>query len=150
MVVLLEGSPISTEELWSTGKVTIGLLVSSLTNDILPRLFSLAGQSALGRVLLLPTLFHLRMMEASVVLGFFNAAEMFWYPSPGLCLDTILSLSSMDNSFDLMTWFFILTCTVNCRTLYRQVCAFPNHVQSITFTTGGLQLSCRKISRMIN
>jgi hypothetical protein len=31
-----------------------------------------------------------------------------------------------------------LTCTVNCGTLYRQVCAFPNHVQSIEFTTGVL------------
>ena len=30
------------------------------------------------------------------------------------------------------------------------VCVFPNHVQSIEFTTGGLQLSCRNISRMIN
>ncbi|KAK6327106.1 hypothetical protein J4Q44_G00027510, partial [Coregonus suidteri] len=30
---------------------------------------------------------------------------------------------------------FALTCTVNCGTLYRQVCAFPNHVQSIEFTT---------------
>ena len=27
---------------------------------------------------------------------------MFWYPSQDLCLDTILSLSSTDNSFDLM------------------------------------------------
>ena len=44
---------------------------------------------------------------------------------------------------------FALTCTVNCGTLYRQVCAFPNHVQSIEFTTGGLQSSCRNISRMI-
>ena len=43
-----------------------------------------------------------------------------------------------------------LTCTVNCGTLYRQVCAFPNHVQSTEFTTGGLQLSCRNISRMIS
>ena len=34
---------------------------------------------------------------------------------------------------------FALTFTVNCGTLYRQVCAFPNHVQSIDFTTGGLQ-----------
>jgi hypothetical protein len=34
--------------------------------------------------------------------------------------------------------------TVNCGTLYRQVCAFPNHVQSIEFTIG------RNISRMIN
>ena len=43
-----------------------------------------------------------------------------------------------------------LTCTVNCGALYRQVCAFPNHVQSTEFTTGGLQLSYRNISRMIS
>jgi hypothetical protein len=44
---------------------------------------------------------------------------------------------------------FALTCTVNCVTLYRQVCAFPN-VQWIEFTTGGLQLNSWNISRMIN
>ena len=27
-----------------------------------------------------------------------------------------------------------------CGTLYRQVCAFPNHVLSIEYTTGGLQV----------
>ena len=32
----------------------------------------------------------------------------------------------------------------------RQVCAFQNHVQLIEFTTGGLQSSCRNISRVIN
>ena len=31
-----------------------------------------------------------------------------------------------------------------------QLGAFPNHVQSIEFITGGLQSSCRNISRMIN
>jgi hypothetical protein len=41
-------------------------------------------------------------------------------------------------------------CSVNCETLYRQVCAFPNHVQSIEFTTCGRQSSCRNITRMIN
>ena len=45
---------------------------------------------------------------------------------------------------------FALTCTVNCGTLYKQVCAFLNHVLSVEFTTGGLQSSCRNISRMIN
>jgi hypothetical protein len=30
------------------------------------------------------------------------------------------------------------------------VCAFPNHVQSFEFTTGGLQSSCGNISRIIN
>ena len=43
-----------------------------------------------------------------------------------------------------------LTCTVNCGTLYRLEYAFPKHVQSAEFTTGGLQLSCRNISRMIS
>ena len=43
-----------------------------------------------------------------------------------------------------------LTCTVNCGTLYRQVCAFSNSIQSIEFTTGLLQSSCRNISRRIN
>ena len=45
---------------------------------------------------------------------------------------------------------FALTCTVTGGTLYRQLCAFPNHVQSIEFTTGGLQSSFRNISRMFN
>jgi hypothetical protein len=35
---------------------------------------------------------------------------------------------------------FALTWTVNCGILYRQVCAFPNHVQSIEMTSGGLHL----------
>ena len=41
-----------------------------------------------------------------------------------------------------------LVFSLTCETLYRQ--AFPNHVQSIEFTTGGLQSSWRNISRMIN
>jgi hypothetical protein len=48
MVVPLEGFFISTEELWSSVRVTIGFLVTSLTKALLPRLFSLAGQPALG------------------------------------------------------------------------------------------------------
>ena len=42
MVVLLEGSHISIEELWSSVRVTIGFFVTSLTKALLPRLFSLA------------------------------------------------------------------------------------------------------------
>ena len=83
MFVLLEGSPISTEELWSSVRVTIRFLVTSLTKALLTRFFSLAGQPALGRVFVVPNFFNLSMMEATVFLGTFNAAEM--------CLDTILS-----------------------------------------------------------
>ena len=48
MAVLLEDSPISTEELWSSDRVTIGFLVTSLTKALLPRLLSLAGWPAVG------------------------------------------------------------------------------------------------------
>ena len=47
------------------------------------------------------------MMEANVFLGTFNAGEMYWYPSPGLCLNRILSRSSTDNFFDLTAWFLL-------------------------------------------
>ena len=77
MVVLLEGSPLSTEELWSSDRVTIGFLVTSLTKALLPRLLSLDGRPALGRVLVVPNFFHLRMMEATVLIGTFKAAEIF-------------------------------------------------------------------------
>jgi hypothetical protein len=59
------------------------------------------------RFLVVPNFFHLRMMEATVFLGTFNAAEMFWYPSPDLWLDTTLFQSSTDNSFDLMAWILL-------------------------------------------
>ena len=97
-------------------------------------------------VLMVLNFFHLRILEATVFLGTFNTADIFWYPSPDLCLDTILSRSSTDNSFNLVL-VFALSCTVNCGTLYRQLCAFPNHVQSINFTTSRLQSSCRIFSR---
>ena len=107
MVVLLECSPNSKEELWSSVRVTIGFLVTSLTKALLPRLLSLAGRPDLGRVLVVLNYFHLRMMEATVFLGSFNAADIFWYPSPDLCHDTILSRRSMVNSVDLMSWFLL-------------------------------------------
>ena len=105
MVVLLEGSPISTEGLWSSARVTIGFLVTSPSKALLPRLLGLAGRPALGRVLVVQNIFRLRMTEATVFLGIFNAAEIV--PSPDLCLDTILSRSFMDYSFDLMAWFLL-------------------------------------------
>jgi len=46
-------------------------------------------------------------MEATVLIGTFHAAEMFLYPSPDLCLDTILSWRSIDNSLDFMAWFVL-------------------------------------------
>jgi hypothetical protein len=88
MVVLLEGSLISTEELWSSVRVTIWLLVTSLTKALLYRLLSLARRPALGRVLVVLNLFHLRMMKATVFLGTFNAADIFLCTLPQICAST--------------------------------------------------------------
>ena len=46
MVFLLDGSAISTEELWSSVRVTIGFLVIYLTKALLPQLLSLARRPA--------------------------------------------------------------------------------------------------------
>ena len=66
MVVLVEGSPISTEEVWSFVRVTIEFLVTSLTKALLPPIAQFGWVPALGRVLVVPNGFHLRMMEATV------------------------------------------------------------------------------------
>lgn len=59
-------------------------------------------------------------------------------------IHTVLSLSSAGGSFNLMMFI------VNWETLYRQMCAFPNHAQSIEFTTDGHKSRCRNISMMTN
>ena len=100
MLVLLEGSPISTEELWSPVRVTIGFLVTYLTKANFPPIaqFGLTASSrkSVGGFKLIP----FKNDGGHCVLGTFNDAEI-WYP-PDLCLDTILFLSFSDNSFDLM------------------------------------------------
>ena len=63
------------------------------------------GLSPLGAFWQTPS--EVSFMEATVFLGTFNAAEYFCYHSLDLCLDKILSRSSMDNSFDLMSWFLL-------------------------------------------
>ena len=131
MVVLLEVSPISTEEPWSS------------VQGPSPRVLSLAGRPALGRVSVVKTAFcswlpsmlqkYLGTLPRSVP-RHNPVSEFYW--------------QLFRPSFDLMAWFLLWH--VNCGTLYRQVCVFPNHVQSIEFTTGGLQSSCSNNSRMIN
>ena len=76
-------------------------------NPFSPNLSVWPGRPALGKVLVVANFFHLRMMEATVFLETFNDAGIFWYPSPDLCLDTNLSQSSTDNSFNLMAWFLL-------------------------------------------
>lgn len=51
MLVLLEVSPLSTEELWSSGGEAIMFLVTSLTKVLLPLSVTLAVRPALVRIL---------------------------------------------------------------------------------------------------
>ena len=76
-------------------------LVTSLTKALPPRLFSLAGRPALGRVLVVPNFFHLRMMESTVFLETFNA-DIFWYPSP-ICALTQFCLGAL-RTIPLTSW----------------------------------------------
>jgi hypothetical protein len=129
--------------------VTIRFLVTSLTKALLPQLLSLAGQPDLGSVLMVTNFFHLIMIEATVFLDLQCCRNVL-----------VLFLRSMPKHNPVSELYgqflrphglvFALTCTANCGTLYWQAYTFPNHVQSIEFTTGGLQLSCRNNSRIIN
>lgn len=147
MVDLKEGSPLSTDERWSSDRVTIGFLVTSLTKALLPWLLSLYGRPAPGRVL--------------VVYGFtddgchcahwdLQSSRIFSVPFPRFVPPDNPVSEDYRQFLWLHAWFVLWHALSNCGTLYRQACAFPNHVQSTEFTTGGLQLSCRNISRMIS
>jgi hypothetical protein len=115
MVVLLGDPPISTEELWSSIRLTIGFLVTSLIKALLPHCSDLPG----GQFLEESWWFYLRMMEATVFFGTFSATEIFWYPSPYLCLDTFLISELYRQIPQPLGLVFALTCSVNCGTLYR-------------------------------
>lgn len=73
MVILLEVSPISMQDLWSSSRVTIGFLVTAL----LPQLFSLASWLALGRVLLVLNFVHLRI-TVKFSNHSFSSVELGW------------------------------------------------------------------------
>ncbi len=83
----------------------IRFLVTSLDKALLHQLLSLAGRPALRRVLVVPNFFHLRFVEAAVLLGTFSAAEMFLQPSLDLCINTILYPSTAGSTLDLLAWF---------------------------------------------
>jgi hypothetical protein len=112
----------STEELWSSVRVTIWFLVTSLTKALFPQ-----------RVL-----WDLQCCR-HVLVPFPRSVP--WHNPFSELYGQFLRPHGL---------VFALTWSVNCETLSRQVCAFPNHVQSIEFTTGGLQSNCRNISRIIN
>ncbi len=83
----------------------IRFLVTSLTKALLHQLLSLARRPAKspGCFKLLP----LRVTETTSFCEPSMLQKFFLYPSPDLCLDTILSRRSTDNSLDFMAWFML-------------------------------------------
>ncbi len=81
---------------WSSTRRTIRFLITSLDKALLHQFeLSLAGRPPLGRVLVVANIFHLRIMETTVLLG---KVQKF-------CLYTIRFLSSAGSSFDFTAWF---------------------------------------------
>ena len=111
MVVLLEGTPISTEELWSSVRVTIDFLVTSQFGSTASSRKNLAGSKHLP----------FKNNGGHSVLGDLQCCRNVLVQS---CLGALWTTCPH-------ALVFALTCTVNCGTLSRHVCAFPNHVQSI-------------------
>ena len=97
MVVLLEVSPISTQDLWSSASVTWSPL---LPKAFLPRLLSLERWPGLGSILVLLNFFHSELLRS---LG-------SWHPSMlqnFFCSLPQLYASVAGSSLDLMAWLFL-------------------------------------------
>ncbi len=90
---------------WSSTRVTIRFLVTTLTKALLHQLLSLARWPALGRVLVVSNVFHLRLTETTCFCDSSMKQIFFLNSSTDVWLDATLFLSSTDCSFDLRAWF---------------------------------------------
>jgi hypothetical protein len=109
--------------LWSSVRVTTGFLVTSLTKALFPRLLSLAWWPALGSLggsKLLP----FKIDGGHCVLGDLQCCRNVLVPFPRF----VPWHNPVSELYGKFLWphglVFALTCTVNCGTLHRQVCAF--------------------------
>ena len=125
----------TTEELWGSIRVTIGFLVTS-PMPFSPDCFYLARRPVRGRVLVVPNFFHLRMMEATVFLDL-QCCRNVLVPFPR-SVSRHNPVSGPLRTIPSTLWLGFCS-DMHCQLWdLRQVCAFPNHVESIEFTTGGL------------
>ena len=79
-------------------------LVSSLTKALLPQLLSLARQPALGRVLVVPNFFYLRIIEATVLLGT-SVQQNLFCTLPQIC--ALTQSSFWRQFFNLISWLVL-------------------------------------------
>lgn len=106
IVDLMELSPISLLYPCSSATMIFGFFFTSL-NKALLWLLSVAVRPGLGRVLVIPNFFHFSIKEDSVLLGTLSTAHIIFVRLAYLYLASILSLGSLDSSFDLL----ILICS---------------------------------------
>ena len=79
------------------------------------------AENALGRVVVVPNFFNIRMMEAAVFLGTFNACRHFLVTFPRSVPRRVNPVLEFYGQFlRPRGLFFSLTCPVNCGTLYIQ------------------------------
>ena len=109
---------------------------------LLGQLLSFVRQPGLGRVWVVLYYFHFLMIELThCVLGNFqkNSRNRF-IPLPRFIPPHDSISEFYGQFFGLPGGVSALTFTVNCGTLYKKVCFFLNHIQSIELATGGLQV----------
>lgn len=143
MVVLF--SPQRTDR-WSSDTLPIGFLVTLLKRALLPQLLSFDGWSALRRVLLVRTFFNLWMIKARVLIESFKDADIFLFPSPDLCLQTILSQRSADHFFDLIVG---LCSDIHCQQWDHILCRSKSCPIKWIYPRW-IQLKCQTLSSMIS
>lgn len=90
-------------------RLAIGFLVTTLTKVLLAWSLSLARQPALGGIPIVPNpnIFHVTMMEPTVLLGAFKA-WFYTLAQIDLCLDTLWKQRSMKSSLDFHGFGFFL------------------------------------------
>ena len=115
MIVLLEDSLVSIEELWSSVRVTSRVLGHLPDQGPSPPIAQFGRVASSRKSLGGYKLFPLKNNGGLCVLGTFNAAEMFWYRSLDLCRHN--PVTELDGQIlpphDLV---LTLTCSVNCGT----------------------------------
>ena len=137
MVVLLKGFPSFTPELWSSFRDhrVLGHLPDQCPSPPIAQ-FGRAASSrkSIGGSKLLP----FKNDGGHCVLGDLQCCQNVLVPFPRTVPRHNLVSELYGQFLRPHGLVFALTCTVNCGTLYWHVCAFPNHVQTIDFTTGEL------------
>ena len=95
----------------------------------------ITGRPDLGRLLLVPNLFHFRL-PCSWALSMLRKCSRVLLQIFVLTQSCLAGLRIIFGPHGLV---FSLVYTINCETLNRQMCAFPNYIQGIK---GGLQSNC--------